>query len=681
MARPAPPPEGRRLRPGRVLSDHLLLRWCQQSATGETWVASPVSLAIAPALASDLTRSAIALDALLRRLADGLLAHDPALADLVLPTFPSPRTSMRAARSARRFSGGASTSSSGPTAGSPRSNTTATSRPGSGRSGPRKRSAPGRDNPNRGARARFRRALATAWRRHAEAHVGAHVSPSSATPPTARSSGSRICSAREARALGWEWEVVDPHTLTVEDGHRHRLRAPRGRRAPSLPDRVSPRAARGRARFSRAASSGSTIRAPWWPRPRAASPRSGRSFETDAGSRARRPRWSSASCPPSGLASQIGWLDRARTRPEDWVLKPVLGRYSERVDAGSPRLHRGMAGRADHRRREPGRLDRPGLRAAAQTLAALADRRPSGLRQLGCLSRRRQVRRPVPALPAHTTHRRRPRMVGAACSAPRACRWDPRCSSPRATRVVTTWVRHGGRSPTARRSAATRIAGPTASPTSASRRSRSRPAHGTSCATPPSWWVRPWGGYLRIFATVPSCWGSSASPSRSPRSAPRRRGRRTGAFSRASTGRGRPRDAGSSSRSTATLRPDSGRRARSRARWRSCIRARRRLRAASLPRSPRAGSAGWSDAWAPGPPPEGSRSDSSGRSAPPRTRTSFEPMRERPERPCPTRTSAWPRRRIWCSPGSAESCRPAARRPVPVLPAPVAGRASVGAPA
>jgi len=51
-------------------------------------VASPVSLAIAPALASDLTRSAIALDALLRRLADGLLAHDAALTDLVLPDFP-----------------------------------------------------------------------------------------------------------------------------------------------------------------------------------------------------------------------------------------------------------------------------------------------------------------------------------------------------------------------------------------------------------------------------------------------------------------------------------------------------------------------------------------------------------------------------------------------------------------
>src|SRR5215813_8179176 len=28
--------------------------------------------------------------------------------------------------------------------------------------------------------------------------------------------------------------------------------------------------------------------------------------------------------PPTGLASEPGWLERARSRPEDWVLKPVL---------------------------------------------------------------------------------------------------------------------------------------------------------------------------------------------------------------------------------------------------------------------------------------------------------------------------------------------------------------------
>jgi len=39
--------------------------------------------------------------------------------------------------------------------------------------------------------------------------------------------------------------------------------------------------------------------------------------------------------PPTALASEPAWLDRARARPEDWVLKPVLGRYSERVTAGA----------------------------------------------------------------------------------------------------------------------------------------------------------------------------------------------------------------------------------------------------------------------------------------------------------------------------------------------------------
>src|SRR5262249_56290031 len=38
MARRAPPPEARRVRAGRALSDRLLVRWCQQSAPGEDGV-------------------------------------------------------------------------------------------------------------------------------------------------------------------------------------------------------------------------------------------------------------------------------------------------------------------------------------------------------------------------------------------------------------------------------------------------------------------------------------------------------------------------------------------------------------------------------------------------------------------------------------------------------------------
>ena len=39
--------------------------------------------------------------------------------------------------------------------------------------------------------------------------------------------------------------------------------------------------------------------------------------------------------PATGLAASPGWLDRAAARPEDWVIKPVLGRYSERVVLGA----------------------------------------------------------------------------------------------------------------------------------------------------------------------------------------------------------------------------------------------------------------------------------------------------------------------------------------------------------
>jgi len=88
MARLAPPPEARRVRAGRALSDRLLVRWCQQSAPGEDGVACREPLALDPACAADLIQSAVALDRLLRRLADGLLARDRALDGLPLPDFP-----------------------------------------------------------------------------------------------------------------------------------------------------------------------------------------------------------------------------------------------------------------------------------------------------------------------------------------------------------------------------------------------------------------------------------------------------------------------------------------------------------------------------------------------------------------------------------------------------------------
>src|SRR5207247_3389756 len=163
----APPPDGRCLSPGRVLSDHLLLRWCQQSTTGETRVASPASLAIAPALASDLTRSAVALDALLRRLADGLLAHDPALAEPVLPDFPLAKDIYARGPLNAPFFWGRFDIFERADGGLAALEYNCDKPAGQREIWASEELGPARGNPNRGARARFRRALVEAWRRHA----------------------------------------------------------------------------------------------------------------------------------------------------------------------------------------------------------------------------------------------------------------------------------------------------------------------------------------------------------------------------------------------------------------------------------------------------------------------------------------------------------------------------------
>jgi len=82
MARPAPLPDRPRGTRARDLTDHLLLHWAQQSAAGEESVAATEPLGIDPLLHRELSRTGAALDHLLRRLADGLLSDDPALAGL-----------------------------------------------------------------------------------------------------------------------------------------------------------------------------------------------------------------------------------------------------------------------------------------------------------------------------------------------------------------------------------------------------------------------------------------------------------------------------------------------------------------------------------------------------------------------------------------------------------------------
>ena len=309
---------------------------------GEARVASPTPLAVDPAPShAILARSAVALDAAaeaLRRRPTG--AATPRWRTSRSPTFPLAKDIYAAAALCRApSSGGVLTSSSGPAAASPRSSTTATSRPGSARSGPRKRSAP-RAAIRIAARAPLpARAVASAWRRHAGRHAASHAWPSSATQRIARSSGWRISSAECAGDLGWEWEVVDP-----SDARSSRTTAspPTASRSTScsvtIPTEYLHELPGGARPSRRGRPLAQSTRAPSWPRPRAPSPRCGRSFATAGGSPAPETALVERLVPPTGLASQVGWLDRARARPEDWVLKPVLGRYSERVAAGRSRL-------------------------------------------------------------------------------------------------------------------------------------------------------------------------------------------------------------------------------------------------------------------------------------------------------------------------------------------------------
>ena len=334
MARPAPPPEGRRRRPSRVLSDHLLLRWCQQSAVGEARVASPASLAIAPALAYDLARSAVALDALLRRLADGFLAHDPALRDLLLPDFPLAKDIYARGPLGAPFFWARFDIFERADGGLAALEYNCDKPAGQREIWAVEEIGPARGNPNRGARARFRHALARAWRRH---RGGTRRRPRLAIlcdPAHREEFRLAYLFGGEARALGWEWEVVDPHTLTVEDGivtayglpvdivlrhypteYLHELPAAGALLESSVLWLNDPRAVVAQAKSGFAA---------LW-----TLLRHGRWLTRAEGALVER------LVPPSGLASQIGWLDRARNRPEDWVLKPVLGRYSERVTLGA----------------------------------------------------------------------------------------------------------------------------------------------------------------------------------------------------------------------------------------------------------------------------------------------------------------------------------------------------------
>src|SRR5262249_61498469 len=74
---------------------------------------------------------------------------------------------------------------------------------------------PGRGNPNRQARGRFRRALRRAWQKHGRA-AGQRPRLAVLVDPAHREEFRlAYLFGREASALGWAWEVVDPENLSV----------------------------------------------------------------------------------------------------------------------------------------------------------------------------------------------------------------------------------------------------------------------------------------------------------------------------------------------------------------------------------------------------------------------------------------------------------------------------------
>jgi len=331
MARPAPPPEARRLRARRALSDHLLVRWCQQSAPREERVACREPLALDPALAADLTYSAVALDRLLRRLADGLLARDEALDGLPLPDFPLAKEIYARGPLGAPFFWGRFDMFERMDGGLAALEYNCDKPAGQREIWAAEELGPARGNPNRGARARFRCALAAARRRRGSA--GRRRLAILCDPAHREEFRLAYLFGREAAALGWTWDVVDAHSLRVEHG-----RAVAYGRPVDIVLRHYPTEYLHELPAAGALLESAVV---WLNDPRAIVAQAKSAFAA-LWTLLRRGDWLTRAeallvervVPPSGLAS-VGWLERARARPEDWVLKPVLGRYSERVVLGA----------------------------------------------------------------------------------------------------------------------------------------------------------------------------------------------------------------------------------------------------------------------------------------------------------------------------------------------------------
>src|SRR5262249_46288178 len=211
VARPAPLPDRRR-------SDHLLLRWAQQSAAGERSVAAAEGLPIDPSLHRELSHAAVALDRLLRRLADALLSGDPALAGFAPPDFPLAKDIYARGPVAAPFFWGRFDVFERADGGLAVLEYNCDKPAGQREIWAAGALGPARGNPNRRARAGFRRALARAGREHARGSGRPPRVAVLADPAHREEFRLAYLFGREAAALGWRWDVAGPDNLAVDDG-------------------------------------------------------------------------------------------------------------------------------------------------------------------------------------------------------------------------------------------------------------------------------------------------------------------------------------------------------------------------------------------------------------------------------------------------------------------------------
>jgi glutathionylspermidine synthase len=325
----------------REQADRLLLHWCQQSAPGELTVAAREPLQIDPRLRVELERLGSALDRLFRRWANGILAGDERLDDFRSPAFPLAKEIFAAGPLPAPFFWGRFDVFERADGGLAALEYNCDKPAGQREIWAAEALAPGAGNVNRGARRRFRRALAAAWAAHQRRfRLATRIPRLAILADPAHREEFRLAYlfGREAAALGWAWDVVGPDNLVVDAGRPAAYGRPVDvvlRHYPAeylyeLPAAVA---------LWTAAADGRVL---WLNDPRAVVAQAKSAF-AHLWALAESGRWLTRAeaalvrraLPPTGLASSPGWLDRARARPEDYVLKPVLGRYSEKVRVGA----------------------------------------------------------------------------------------------------------------------------------------------------------------------------------------------------------------------------------------------------------------------------------------------------------------------------------------------------------